>query len=86
MIHTLLRAYTNCVVIENLALACRSEIGQLLILLCFDRRLLDNLLVVFDRIFILHLFTTARILRKNTDPFGLDIWATLLVRLFFVGV
>ena len=36
MVHTLLRAYTYCVIIENLALACRSEIGELLILLCLD--------------------------------------------------
>ena len=80
MVHTLLRAHTNSIIVENLALACRSEIGELLILLCLDRRLLDNLLVVFDRIFVLYLFTTIRIFRKNTDPFGLDIWAALLVR------
>ena len=86
MVHTLLRAHADSIIVENLTLACRCEIWELLILLCLDRWLLDNLLVVFDRILILHLFTTIRIFRKYTDPLGLNIWATFLIRLFFVGV
>ena len=86
MVHALLGAYTDSIIIENLALASRCKIWELLVWLCLDWWLLDNLLIVFDRIFILHLFTAIRIFRKNSDPLGFDIWATLLVCWLFVGV
>ena len=81
MIHSLLRAHTHSIVVEDLALAGRGKVRQLLVLLLCGG-FWDRLLALLDWIFILKLLSS-RVFCEDSYPFSLDIWTTLLVLYFF---